>query len=943
MPREVAHAGAIEDFATSQPTPPSSANETPIMQVDHSDGQPAMPAVLNTADLTAFMLLIVLFISNVNGVQFGGPAAFVYWALGLAAFLLPGAFVTRWLARRFPGQGAPYLWAAKTLGKNWSFFAAFVAWLPGTLSVVAVTEAGFTFIQYLQPTWLVAARDQAGAILLVLVVATAAACLPLRLLKKMLVALTAIYVGVYLWIGLAGIEWLLKGHAAAIHFSGGTQWQLTGRNFAVFGLVILALLGVDIPLFMGGEIRGGPAGVRKRSRYVWWGAALAGLAYVIATFGVMVVVPPEQSGGLTANVQAIAMVFGPVSGNLAALILAVGQITITIAYLLMFSRLLLIVAQDHWLPHKLTTVNRYGVPVLSIVIQGAIVAATTLITFVVVPVFFARLVPPEQLAFDIYNVLMASTAALWAFSSALLFFFVFSLCYQSLRMRQRALFARREQIYLTALTLVGIAASMIGIWATVSSSWLPTAIPDQNWTIIVIGIVGLSIALGYIGSELPRMHATLSEQKRVNEREMELRSQLQEAYEQQEELLKEVDRLYREQAEAAVTDAVTGLPNRRAVMSRVEEEVERCHRNSGSCAILFIDLDHFKHINDTWGHGAGDAILREMGSRLRGAVRLQDFVGRYGGEEFAILLTDTPVEGALDTARRLRETIAGESYVWKVEGADKAILIEVTGSIGVAVYGLHGTTRETLIESADLGMYQAKHSGRNRVCIADLDLEVPPEARMNDDRPRINITQIVPVQAVLALVAAASAHDRGTDEHAHRMMRHAEATTRELGFSAEEVNMLRLAALLHDIGKIGVPDAILHKPGPLNDEEWAVIRQHPQIGGQILEQIGGIFRSLAPIVLAHHERWDGKGYPHNLAGEQIPLASRILAVVDSYDAMISSRSYCEPMSKEQAEQELVRCSGSQFDRHVVEAFLRALAKQEEDMGADDAQFALAER
>jgi len=268
--------------------------------------------------------------------------------------------------------------------------------------------------------------------------------------------------------------------------------------------------------------------------------------------------------------------------------------------------------------------------------------------------------------------------------------------------------------------------------------------------------------------------------------------------------------------------------------------------------------------------------------------------------------------------------------------------IKVTGSIGVAVHGLHGSTREALIESADLGIYQAKQSGRVCVCKADIDLVVSLEEPMNTDRqPQNNVIQAVPAQTVLALVAIAAAHDQGTDEHAHRMMHYAAATARALACADEDVNILQLAALLHDLGKIGVPDAILHKPGPLNDEEWNVMRLHPQIGGQILEQIGGIFRTLAPIVVAHHERWDGKGYPFKLAGEQIPLASRILTVVDSYDAMISRRPYREPMGQEQAEQELLRCSGSQFDPRIVEAFLGVLSKHEKDRSAGNAQLVFA--
>jgi putative nucleotidyltransferase with HDIG domain len=219
---------------------------------------------------------------------------------------------------------------------------------------------------------------------------------------------------------------------------------------------------------------------------------------------------------------------------------------------------------------------------------------------------------------------------------------------------------------------------------------------------------------------------------------------------------------------------------------------------------------------------------------------------------------------------------------------------------------------------------------------------ISSEKLMNNDGQRQNIiTRTVPAQTVLALVAVAAAHDQGTDEHAHRMMHSAGATARELGCTDEDVNMLQLAALFHDIGKIGVPAAILHKPGTLNDEEWEIMRLHPQIGAQMLERTGGIFRTLAPIVVAHHERWDGEGYPFNLAGEQIPLASRILTVVDAYDAMISHRPYHDPMSRKQAEQELLRCSGTQFDPRIVDAFLCMLSKHEQAASADGMQLALA--
>ena len=886
--------------------------------------QHKLPAVLGTRDLTVLMLLIVLFVANNDGVQFGGPAAFVYWVLGLLTFLVPCAFVTRWLALRYPGQGAPYLWATRILGQRWSFFSAFCAWLPGVLAVVSAVQSGLIFIQYLVPTWFTTPLQQGIAIVFILIVPTAIACLPLRWVKRILLALATLYVSVFLLLGFAGVWWLSVGRPAATMLTSPQMWLPNQGNFAVYGVVILAYLGVDIPLFMGGELRGGTPGARRATAFVWWGSAIAFIAYMMGTFGIMVIVPSFASKGMGANILAIQMVFGATVGTVTAIVLAVSQVALTIAYILMFSRLLVVVAQDRRLPISLAKVNRYGVPAFSIVIQGFIVAIVAVLSLILLPALFGSVIRPDDLALAIYNVLQAGTTVIWVCTIVQLFWFVLWLLY---RRRNRIELPSRQRLTLLVMSLVGSGASLIGIWATVSSSWLPTFIPNSNWAILVLGITIISFLVGLVASELPRVHALLREQKFLNDREVTLRSQLQEGYDQQQVLVLELDRLYREQARAAITDAVTGLPNHRAIMSRLDEELSRSQRTDSSCAVVFVDLDHFKRINDTYGHRAGDAILREVGSRLRATVRLEDFVGRYGGEEFAVILTETDVLSANQTAQRLLIALNSQPFNWEMEETQAVVPIAVSGSIGVAIYQLHGITREELIECADQAMYQAKKGGRNRVCIADVEptlskeIILPDELREAGDQ---NVREIVGMQA---LTAAAAARDGGTLVHAYRLAEFAVATARKLGQSEEDLHLMRLGAILHDIGKIGIPDTILYKPGPLTEEEWVVMRTHSVIGRQILEEIGGVFQQLATIIVAHHERWDGTGYPNQLAGEAIPVHARILTVVDAFDAMTSRRVYREPLSTLQARAELLRCSGNQFDSQVVEAFLQVLDEQ----------------
>lgn len=361
------------------------------------------------------------------------------------------------------------------------------------------------------------------------------------------------------------------------------------------------------------------------------------------------------------------------------------------------------------------------------------------------------------------------------------------------------------------------------------------------------------------------------------------------------------------------------------MMDRIEEELARCQSTQQSCAVVFVDLDHFKHINDTWGHRAGDAVLCEVARRLKGRVRQHDAVGRYGGEEFVMVLTDRDLREVRQIAERVRMAFAEEPCLLEPEeNAPAGNVIAMTASIGVAVYGEHGVTREALIEAADRAMYYAKQMGRNRVCLAGEETVLMPDVLATI--PRGQLTETVSVQT---LSAVASIHDGKTSAHAHRMVRLAEATTRGLGRSEEEIHLVRLAALFHDIGKIGIPDAILHKPGPLTEDEWTVMRRHPVLGQHILTQVGGLFELLSHIVVAHHERWDGRGYPHGLAQDAIPLGARILSVVDSYGAMTSERPYRPALSDAQARAELQRCAGSQYDPQVVEVFLHVLDATEQ--------------
>ena len=361
----------------------------------------------------------------------------------------------------------------------------------------------------------------------------------------------------------------------------------------------------------------------------------------------------------------------------------------------------------------------------------------------------------------------------------------------------------------------------------------------------------------------------------------------------------------------ATTDPLTGLANHRAIAQHLEDEMERASRYAHPFALLFCDLDHFKAINDTYGHSSGDTVLQIFARTILATLRQHDIVGRWGGEEFLMVLPEMQEADALQSAERIRAAIASQDFSLDA-------LSHVTCSIGVACYPRDGTQQKTLLDAADRAMYVAKQSGRNQVCNASqVAIALVPQVATSTHAPHL-------AETVYALVALLEARDAYTGEHTQTVGHLMEEVALHMHCDVTEAHSIGLAGCLHDIGKVAIPDAILQKPGKLTTEEWHLMRTHPAIGAEMVARFPNLDLFTA-IIRSHHEAWDGQGYPYGLAGTAIPLGGRIAAVVDAYNAMTTNRPYQSARTPEAAQAELQRCAGSQFDPEVVAAFLQVLA------------------
>jgi diguanylate cyclase (GGDEF)-like protein len=369
-------------------------------------------------------------------------------------------------------------------------------------------------------------------------------------------------------------------------------------------------------------------------------------------------------------------------------------------------------------------------------------------------------------------------------------------------------------------------------------------------------------------------------------------------------------------SEAAQRDPLTGLRNRLALAQGVEVEIDRALRTGGRLSVAIGDLDHFKAVNDQLGHRAGDDALVRAATILERQGRTVDTVARTGGEEFTILLPGSTDHEAYLIAERLRSAVEHEFGKQRVP---------LTFSFGVATYPDHGRSAEAVLEAADQALYAAKALGRNRSVIFSREVAAifaPAAGRGVDE---------VQLATLLSLAEALDLRDTGTADHARTVGRYCSLIAEELGLPEERVRRVEVAGILHDVGKVGLPEAILQKKGPLAKSEKAEIRTHPEIGGQILSGRG--LEDLRDWVMAHHERPDGSGYPKGLRGEEIPLEAKILAVADAYEAMTADRVYRSAMSVKAARGELLRCARTQFDSRVVAAFMAVLTRLDSEREA----------
>lgn len=365
-------------------------------------------------------------------------------------------------------------------------------------------------------------------------------------------------------------------------------------------------------------------------------------------------------------------------------------------------------------------------------------------------------------------------------------------------------------------------------------------------------------------------------------------------------------------------DGLTGVYNHRFFHDKLREKIIYCEKEKTPLSVIFMDIDYFKHYNDLYGHQKGDEVLRIIGSLLKDCVGKEDIVARYGGEEFAIILPGMSEKDAFLLAENIRKKIE-DSYF---EGEENQPNGQITVSIGISVYPEKAKDDVELIKSADDALYRAKFFNKNRV---ETYTSILDELKKDIDEEHIDL-----ITSIKTLISVINAKDRYTYGHVERVVAYCRMFADKLELNEDDKKTLIYGAYMHDIGKMNIAKDILLKKMPLTNEEWETLKQHPANGVDIIKPVKSL-ENIIPLILYHHERYDGKGYPDNLKGENIPYLVRALTVVDSFDAMTSNRPYNKRKTYEEGINELKRCSGGQFDPDIADAFIEVIKENKDNL------------
>lgn len=354
-------------------------------------------------------------------------------------------------------------------------------------------------------------------------------------------------------------------------------------------------------------------------------------------------------------------------------------------------------------------------------------------------------------------------------------------------------------------------------------------------------------------------------------------------------------------------DGLTGIYNHRYFHNVLNMEIDKAIQQKTKVSMIFIDIDYFKQYNDLHGHQKGDDALKKVGDILKETIRDDDIVARYGGEEFAIILPNTCEDEAVVIAENIHKNIENEYFYGQESQPNR----NLTVSIGVSVFPDKSADDVELIKSADDALYRAKLF-KNRVERYSSVLE-----ELKNDMDKEEEKALASAKKLISLI---NAKDRYTYGHSERVVFYSRILAERLKLSKKEKMILIYSAYIHDIGKINVEKDILMKATPLTNEEWEILKNHPKGGVDIIKPIKEL-KDIEPIILHHHERYDGTGYPDGLKGQEIPYIARILTIVDSFDAMTSDRPYKKKRTYLQAIREIERCSGTQFDPYIAKVFI----------------------